>query len=72
MGDIPPRVSEGMPNSRYRAGSRSWPPSAVLPNRETHHILPHNIRIQAITLQYFRLRGYPETSLGKRGVLSDS
>ena len=50
MGDASHRLAEGMPDRRYRAGSRSWPPSAVLPNRGTHNILPHNIRLQAFTL----------------------
>jgi hypothetical protein len=55
LGDASPRAPEGMPDRRDRAGSRSWPPSTVRPTRAMQNILPHNIRIKAITLQYFHI-----------------
>jgi len=53
LGDVSDRVAEGMLDRRHRAGFRSRPPSAVLRNSGTHNILPHEIRIGAITLPYF-------------------
>jgi hypothetical protein len=46
---------QGIPARMHRAGFRSWPPWAVLPNRGTHNILPHHIRMKAMQLKNFQI-----------------
>jgi hypothetical protein len=55
LGDSSHRVVKGMPDSVHRAGFRAWPPPAMPPNRALHNVLPHNLRIEAMTLKSFQI-----------------